>query len=196
MRSIFATALAALACAASVVSADIVSQDGQYNITSPSDHGIFVAGQILPVTYRLGESSLDSLGLSIYLTSTSVANFTTQTIAAAADVSKSSPQTDNGVTFYEHSINYAIPSTTPAGSYNVVFESTNTNVNTTIPITMNAAVASSSSSASASATGSSGSSKSSSASSPKDESSASKQSTILLTTGAMASMALVVFNTF
>lgn len=62
---------------------------------------------------------LDSLGLSIYLTSTSVANFTTQTIAAAADVSKSSPQTDNGVTFYEHSINYAIPSTTPAGSYNV-----------------------------------------------------------------------------
>lgn len=57
MRSIFATTLAALAYAASIVSADIISQDGQYNITSPSDHGIFVAGQILPVTYRLGEAS-------------------------------------------------------------------------------------------------------------------------------------------
>lgn len=57
MRSIFATTLAALAYAASIVSADIISQDGQYNITSPSDHGIFVAGQILPVTYRLGVSS-------------------------------------------------------------------------------------------------------------------------------------------
>lgn len=67
MRSIFATALAALACAASVVSADIVSQDGQYNITSPSDHGIFVAGQILPVTYRLGESSLGKIKLGVFM---------------------------------------------------------------------------------------------------------------------------------
>lgn len=35
-----------------------VSQDGQFNITSPLDNSIYVAGQILPITYRLGDATL------------------------------------------------------------------------------------------------------------------------------------------
>ncbi|ORY98575.1 hypothetical protein BCR43DRAFT_487766 [Syncephalastrum racemosum] len=97
-----------------------VSQDGQFNITSPLDNSIYVAGQILPITYRLGDATLSSFGLNIYLKSSTVANFSEVAIATGADVSKSSAQTEDGSTFYQHTINYAIPSVDAAGSYQVM----------------------------------------------------------------------------
>ncbi|KAI9495072.1 hypothetical protein BDB00DRAFT_760868 [Zychaea mexicana] len=160
-------AIATLLYAAVTASAAQTSDDGQFNISSPNNGGIFVAGQILPLTYSMDDATSSSFGLNIYLTSSTVANATTTAIAAPADVSKdaSSALTEDGKTIYQHIINYALPASTAAGSYSVIFEATNTNVNTTIPVTIRAAAAASSSSsslASSSATGSSSSSPSSS----------------------------------
>ena len=46
-----------LYAATSTVSALTASADGQFNIQSPNSFGIFVAGQILPVTYQLDDST-------------------------------------------------------------------------------------------------------------------------------------------
>lgn len=65
----------------------------------------------------------DSLQLNIYLAAQAgtTTNFTETAIAVNADVSKdtSSAQTENNQTFYLHNYNYLIPTTTPAGSYQV-----------------------------------------------------------------------------
>lgn len=35
-----------------------LADDGDFNITSPLDHGVYVAGQMLPITYvLLGDTS-------------------------------------------------------------------------------------------------------------------------------------------
>ncbi|KAI7855546.1 hypothetical protein BDC45DRAFT_505321 [Circinella umbellata] len=183
-----------LYAATSTVSALTASADGQFNIQSPNSFGIFVAGQILPVTYQLDDSTSSGFGLNVYIASTGT-NVTTTAIAAPANVSKdaASKMPDNGsTTVYQHTVNYALPATTVAGDYQVIFESTNTKVNTTLPITIRAAVASSSSVPSSSATGSN--SASPSGNGKNDESAASVVSTGFL--GAVIASAAVVAAAF
>lgn len=76
-------------------------------------------------------------------------------IAENADTTKtdSSVKTKDNTTYYEHSINYAIPKTLTPGQYQVVFLDKTTNTQLDIPIEIRPASAASSS-LSASATGS------------------------------------------
>ncbi|KAL1933162.1 hypothetical protein VTP01DRAFT_8840 [Rhizomucor pusillus] len=62
-------------------------------------------------------------------------------IADNADVSKSeaSAKREGNLTYYEHSINYQIPSTLPPGPYEVVFYDTSTDAKLSIPIEIRAA---------------------------------------------------------
>ncbi|KAI9265193.1 hypothetical protein BDA99DRAFT_508013 [Phascolomyces articulosus] len=136
----------------SVTSIGIQASTHDFNITSPLDHGVYVCGQMLPITYvLLGDSS--GLELNIYMRPLDV-NATTAIIAEKADVSEdaSSVVTINKETFWEHSYNYRIPQTAPSGNYEIVFESVDAGENTTIPITVRPFV---STSAAPSATGSS-----------------------------------------
>ncbi|KAI9318960.1 hypothetical protein BX666DRAFT_1921631 [Dichotomocladium elegans] len=112
----------------------IPSGDRRFNITSPLDHGVYVGGQILPITYVLIRDS-SGLELNIYVRSTNV-NATTVTVAQKADVSEdaSSIVKIDNETHWQHSYNYKIPQTAPAGFYEVVFESVSGHVNTSIPI--------------------------------------------------------------
>jgi hypothetical protein len=48
-------------------------------------------------------------------------NYSETIITAQADVSASNQQTQNNETFYEHSLNYPIPTTASVGNYNVSF---------------------------------------------------------------------------
>ncbi|CDS10858.1 hypothetical protein LRAMOSA11344 [Lichtheimia ramosa] len=114
----------------------IQSVDQQFNITSPLDHGVYVAAQKLPITYvLLGDSS--GLELNIYMKPVDV-NATTVVVAQKADVSEdaSSIVTIDNKTYWQHSYNYEIPRSTQAGSYEVVFESVNSQENTSVPITI------------------------------------------------------------
>ncbi|KAI9246753.1 hypothetical protein BDA99DRAFT_526853 [Phascolomyces articulosus] len=153
VRLLSLPALGALLYAATSVSALKASDDGQFNIQSPNSFGIFVAGQILPVTYQMDDSVASSFGLNVYFASTGT-NATTTAIAAPADVTRdaASKLPESGSTsIYQHTVNYALPATTVAGDYQIIFESTNTKVNTTVPVTIRAAAPSSSSIASSSA---------------------------------------------
>lgn len=97
----------------------IQSVDQQFNITSPLDHGVYVAAQKLPITYvLLGDSS--GLELNIYMKPVDV-NATTVVVAQKADVSEdaSSIVTIDNKTYWQHSYNYEIPRSTQAGSYEV-----------------------------------------------------------------------------
>lgn len=96
--------------------------------------------------------------ISLSVSLVSAANSSTSfVIATTLDTSKSpdSVRTKNNVTYYEHSVNYNIPTNIPLGSYNVVFLDSKTNTQTSIPITI-LPVSSSSVVPSAAATGSSG----------------------------------------
>ncbi|CAO3627514.1 unnamed protein product [Cunninghamella echinulata] len=133
-----------------------------YNVTSPVKSGPYVAGQILPCTYRLF-STIDTSGLDLYITlqitdpipppttissSNNSTNTTTTTttltlpvngtyvIAEKADVSKTDAflKQDGNLTFYEHSINFNIPTTVRPGNYKVTFLDRSTNTNLPIPI--------------------------------------------------------------
>lgn len=80
------------------------------------------------------------LKLNIYLTSTSVSGFNETVIAVDADINNDPtstvPITQGTTTYYQHSVNYQIPPTTPAGQYQVIYQNVNTNLNTSIPITI------------------------------------------------------------
>lgn len=100
--------------------------------------------------------ALSDISLSVSLVS--AANSSTSfVIATTLDTSKSpdSIRTKNNATYYEHSVNYKIPTNIPLGSYNVVFLDSKTNTQTPVPITI-LPVSSSSVVPSAAATGSSG----------------------------------------
>ncbi|KAI9486694.1 MAG: hypothetical protein EXX96DRAFT_51363 [Benjaminiella poitrasii] len=128
----------AFASLASAAFQNLQSTDFQLNITSPLNDGVYVAGRALPLIYIPANPA--NLNLNIYLRPViTVANETT--IAHNADISSDGVAitVDNKV-YFEHSINYMIPTTTPAGSYEVIYQNTNTNTNTTIPITINAYV--------------------------------------------------------
>ncbi|KAI9319993.1 hypothetical protein BX666DRAFT_1918311 [Dichotomocladium elegans] len=154
VRTIAFSAAAAFLYAVSAVSGEVVSQDGQYNITSPSPNGDYVAGQILPLVYRLNTAALDGLTINAYLTSTANASFIPQTIVTGNDGSRHNPVVDHNITIYQHDFNYNLPAWLAAGPYNVIVESSNTKVNTSIPISIRAAVTSTSSSGSTSSGGS------------------------------------------
>jgi hypothetical protein len=74
-------------------------------------------------------------------------NVTSFPIASTVDVSKSSDsmKRNGNLTYYEHSVNYQIPSTVPAGSYNVVFFDSRTNTHLDVPINVRPAAAASAS---------------------------------------------------
>lgn len=77
--------------------------------------------------------------LNIYLRGTDV-SFNETAIAIDVDVSNNPvygvPDPASNTVYYQHSMNYDIPCSTPAGGYEVIFHNANTNVNTTIPISI------------------------------------------------------------
>ncbi|KAI9308304.1 hypothetical protein BJ944DRAFT_246697 [Cunninghamella echinulata] len=103
--------------------AQIESKSGEFNISSPLEDGVYVAGQKLPITYVITDS-----GSSV--------NYTSLVIAQKADVFEKTGAvvTINGKSYWQHTYNYEIPSNAPAGYYQVVFESVDTNINTTVPV--------------------------------------------------------------
>ncbi|RCH82982.1 hypothetical protein CU097_005004 [Rhizopus azygosporus] len=136
--------------------AQVTAPMQNYNVTSPVMNGAYVAGQMLPCTVTIFENVPADISLSVSLVS--AANSSTSfVIASTLDTSKSpdSVRTKNNVTYYEHSVNYNIPTNIPLGSYNVVFLDSKTNTQTPVPITI-LPVSSSSVVPSAAATGSSG----------------------------------------
>ncbi|KAI8388650.1 uncharacterized protein BYT42DRAFT_611669 [Radiomyces spectabilis] len=141
MRTFYTPALLALT---GVVAGQLEAASGEFNITSPLMNGVYVAGQILPVTYYLTRDS-SKLHLNIYLQPVGI-NYTTAVIAQDADVSEnpSAVVTVNHETVWQHSYNYEIPPTAPAGTYQVIFESVRTHANTSIPITIRPFVSSAS----------------------------------------------------
>ncbi|KAG2177428.1 hypothetical protein INT44_007939 [Umbelopsis vinacea] len=132
-------ALVALASLLNLALAQVQAPDGTFNVTNPVKGGTFVQGKSLPVVYDLLVNPI-TLQLNVYLVYGGSGNVTQVAIAQNADVTEdaSSLQNKNGQSYWEHSINYVIPSTVPAGPYNVVFEDVTSHTNTTVPITINA----------------------------------------------------------
>ncbi|CEG84127.1 hypothetical protein RMATCC62417_17974 [Rhizopus microsporus] len=117
---------------------NLQTDDKQLNISSPLVNGVYVTNRTLPCTYTPANPA--NLKLNIYLTSTSISGFNETVIAADADISNDPtntvPITQGTTTYYQHSVNYQIPPTTPAGQYQVIYQNVNTNSNTSIPITI------------------------------------------------------------
>ncbi|KAF7723786.1 hypothetical protein EC973_001699 [Apophysomyces ossiformis] len=118
------------------VFAQVQAVSEEFNITSPLQSGIYVAGRKLPVTYYLLRES-SSLKLNIYLVPINL-NYPTAVIAQPADVSEdpSNTVTIHNKTYGQHSYNYDIPPIAPSGPYKVVFQSVNTHTNTSVDITI------------------------------------------------------------
>ncbi|KAI8076432.1 uncharacterized protein B0P05DRAFT_545854 [Gilbertella persicaria] len=153
----------ALVLFTAVASAQITAPTRNYNVTSPVSNGPYVVGQILPCTYRLF-SDVDSSALNLQIdlvptapaivpaapsaantsaNTTINATSTTITVAATADVSKTDAfiKREGNLTYYEHSINFNIPSTVKPGNYHVVFFDKATNTKLPIPIEIRPAAA-------------------------------------------------------
>ncbi|KAI8973626.1 hypothetical protein BDF20DRAFT_883310 [Mycotypha africana] len=128
-----------LSTLAIAVRAQVQSPTSLFNVTSPSPNAIYVASRILPCIYDISsEATADKLQLSIYLMGTN----TSQQITASADISQGfsfKKDISDGVVAYEHQINYNIPTTTAAGSYQVVYVDNVSQTNVSIPITIRAA---------------------------------------------------------
>lgn len=131
-----------LALGLPLVASQIVTAPHQnFNVTAPIVNGVYVAGQKLPLIYRL-LSNRNTVGLQMAVTVTAAppldANFTTVIIADPADVSETiqfAKILDN-ITYWEHQYNWDIPTTTIPGSYFANFISKDTNTNASIPITI------------------------------------------------------------
>ncbi|KAI9256781.1 hypothetical protein EDC94DRAFT_565102 [Helicostylum pulchrum] len=118
------------------VSAQLTSPMQNYNVSSPVSNGPYVMGQVLPCTIQLFENVMSDIQLSINLESAVSTNATTVIIAASVDVSKTtaSAKSNGNVTYYEHSVNYKIPTTLIPGVYKVVFMDSRTNTHLDVPI--------------------------------------------------------------
>ncbi|KAG1436067.1 hypothetical protein G6F56_013719 [Rhizopus delemar] len=81
-------------------------------------------------------------------------NITTLPIATSADVSKTDAfiKREGNTTYYEHSINFSIPSTVKPGNYRVVLFDKSTNTRLSIPIEIRPAASSTSVGAKATST--------------------------------------------
>ncbi|GAN01506.1 hypothetical protein MAM1_0008c00939 [Mucor ambiguus] len=121
-----------IACASAVQ--NLQTADKQLNISSPLLNGAYVAGQILPLSYTPLSSNIV---LNVYLKG---ANVNESAIALNADTSNDPtsnvPIKVDNMTYYQHSINYAIPTTYPAGNYECIFENVATHTNTSIPVSL------------------------------------------------------------
>ncbi|OAD08243.1 hypothetical protein MUCCIDRAFT_154866 [Mucor lusitanicus CBS 277.49] len=108
--------------------------DKQLNISSPLLNGVYIAGQILPLSYT---PLSPNIVLNIYLKG---ANINESAVALNADTSNDPtsnvPIKVDNMTYYQHSINYAIPTTYPAGNYECIYENVATHTNTSIPISV------------------------------------------------------------
>ncbi|SAL99631.1 hypothetical protein [Absidia glauca] len=133
--------------------AQIPSKSGEFNITSPLDDGVYVAGQQLPISYVILDSG-SRLSLNIYFQPAPGINSTGAVIAKNADVSEvaGAVVTINNKYYWQHTYNYAIPPTAPPGSYFVLFESVNTSTNTSVPVIIRPYVNMTTATASSSAT--------------------------------------------
>lgn len=152
--------------------AQIPSKSGEFNITSPLDDGVYVAGQQLPISYVILDSGSSNtwlslkkaaspsffccigLSLNIYFQPAPGINNTGAVIAKNADVSEvaGAVVTINNKYYWQHTYNYAIPPTAPPGSYFVLFESVNTSTNTSVPVIIRPYVNMTTATASSSAT--------------------------------------------
>jgi hypothetical protein len=76
------------------------------------------------------------IALSISLDSSVAGSNVSYPIAASVDVSKTtaSAKQNGNITYYEHSVNYNIPTTVTPGTYNVVFMDSKTNTHLDVPI--------------------------------------------------------------
>ncbi|KAI9016460.1 hypothetical protein CLU79DRAFT_325488 [Phycomyces nitens] len=148
-------ALLSMLIGAASVSGQLTAPTRNYNVTSPVSNGPYVIGQILPCTYRLF-SDVDSSALSLQVTlePTALPSNGSLLISANADVTKTDAfiKRDGNLTYYEHSINFNIPSTVKPGNYKVVFLDKSTNTQLPVPIEVRPPAVSTSSLAKASAT--------------------------------------------
>ncbi|KAG2173135.1 hypothetical protein INT43_004508, partial [Umbelopsis isabellina] len=136
-----------IACAVNLVVAQVQAPDGSFNVTNPIQGGTFVSGKTLPIVYDLLDNPI-ALELNVYLVPSDSTNGNSSeiTIKQNADISEdaSSMHSQNNETYWEHTINFPLPSTLAAGAYNVVFQDVLSHTNTTVPIMINAVPASSS----------------------------------------------------
>ncbi|ORZ23174.1 hypothetical protein BCR42DRAFT_319305 [Absidia repens] len=154
MKFSVATIIAATIAA---VSAQVTAPTGVFNVSSPTPNSPYVAQQILPCTYQLFQD-VDTTGITmnINLVSAAAGSNVSLPISTNSDMSKSSnsAKQNGNTTYYEHSVNYMIPTTVAPGDYKVSFVANNAPFD--IPITILPAASSSLISKSGSATGSSG----------------------------------------
>ncbi|CEP08034.1 hypothetical protein [Parasitella parasitica] len=107
--------------------------DKQLNITSPLLHGTYVAGQILPLSYIPINSKV---ALNIYLKGGDNETAIALDADTSNDPTNNAPIKVDNATYYQHSINYVIPTTYSAGNYECIFENTASGSNTSIPISL------------------------------------------------------------
>ncbi|CAO3643179.1 unnamed protein product [Cunninghamella blakesleeana] len=129
-----------VAATIAAVSAQVTAPTGVFNVSSPQANFPYVVGQTLPCTYQLFQN-VDTSGITLNINLVSATspggNATINLpIATGADVSKTSASAkqSGNTTYYEHSINYPIPTTVIAGQYNVVFSANGANFNIPIQI--------------------------------------------------------------
>ncbi|KAI9475857.1 MAG: hypothetical protein EXX96DRAFT_574931 [Benjaminiella poitrasii] len=121
------------------VLAEVRSPSLTYNVTLPEPNGLYVAGQMLPISYTLPDDpnlpKLLSLSIS-FTTTDSNLNSTGAVITPDADISQgfSFRRTRNTYVYYEHQLSYAIPKNTVPGNYIVMFNDAISKTNTSIPI--------------------------------------------------------------
>ncbi|CAO3592783.1 unnamed protein product [Absidia cylindrospora] len=120
---------------ANLCQAQIKSKSGEFNLTSPLEDGVYVAGQQLPITYIILDSG-SRLNLNIYFQPAPGVNSTGTIIAQNADVSEVAGAVViiNGRSYWQHTYNYNLPPNVPQGNFFVIFESVNTNINTSVPV--------------------------------------------------------------
>ncbi|KAI8070412.1 hypothetical protein BC940DRAFT_365992 [Gongronella butleri] len=136
-------AVATMLTAMTAVVSAVTSSTGVFNISSPVDGQTYVIGQILPCTWQI-LPNIDPSGitLNINLVSAAAGSNVSIAIQQGADMSKTNPMQQGNDTYYEHSVNYAIPSTVLGGNYNVIFDANG--AQTKIPITIQTSMTTSS----------------------------------------------------
>ncbi|KAI7905719.1 uncharacterized protein BX663DRAFT_583967 [Cokeromyces recurvatus] len=122
-----------------LVFAMVQSPSLTYNVTLPEPNGLYVAGQMLPISYTLPDNAdlpkLLSLSIS-FITEDPRLNFTGAVVTNNADISQgfSFRRTHNTFVYYEHQLSYSIPKNAVPGNYIVLFNDAVSKTNTSIPI--------------------------------------------------------------
>ncbi|KAI8992062.1 hypothetical protein BDF20DRAFT_848005 [Mycotypha africana] len=132
----FFAAISGIALMISSVVGQLTAPMQNYNVTSPVANGPYVVGQVLPCTIVLFENIVSDISLSITLQSAAAGSNVSLPVATSVDTSKTpaSAKQNGNVTYYEHSVNYNIPTTVTPGQYKVVFLDSKTNTHLDVPI--------------------------------------------------------------